>query len=64
VNEIMHAVGYVSGAIGISFAIAFGLYAGVMAAAWCFGPIRTSKNTTEHHYHHTTPVRDIPEPTL
>lgn len=45
----MHAVGYLSGAAGIGFALAFGLFAGIKAATVCFGAIQLGSTQTVHH---------------
>lgn len=39
-SDIMHAAGYLSGAVGIGFAVAFGMYAGLKVASWWLGPLK------------------------
>jgi hypothetical protein len=41
-NDIAHALGYLSGAVGIGFAAAFGMYAGIKAASHFFGPLNVN----------------------
>lgn len=41
-SELAHALGYLSGAVGIGFAAAFGVYAGIKAASHCFGPLNVN----------------------
>ena len=43
-SSIAHAAGYLAGAVGIGFAVAFGLYAGIQAASRAFGPINIKLN--------------------
>lgn len=49
----MHAAGYLSGAVGIGFAVAFGMYAGIKAASWWLGPLNVNigpiQLNTRHH---------------
>jgi threonine/homoserine/homoserine lactone efflux protein len=53
VSEIAHAMGYMTGAAGLGFALAFGLYAGIKAATWAFGAIEVKTNVTQHVHHRT-----------
>ncbi len=39
-SDIMHAVGYLAGATGIGFAVAFGMFAGLKAASWWLGSLK------------------------
>jgi hypothetical protein len=46
-------MGYMTGAAGLGFALAFGLYAGIKAATWAFGAIEVKTNVTQHVHHRT-----------
>lgn len=48
-SEIAHALGYLSGAVGIGFAVAFGMYAGIKAATYCFGALQINWNIPPIH---------------
>ena len=53
-SEIAHALGYLSGAVGIGFAAGFGLFAGIKAATAVFGPIQIGSTSTIHHKYEST----------
>lgn len=66
-SDIMHALGYLSGAMGIAFAVGFGFilggWAGMQLGTRLFGAFNTNVIKTENHYFHGPQKAEIPEPT-
>lgn len=48
-SEFLQGLAYLSATIVGAGGVSFGLYAGIQAATWAFGPLRVNTTQTVHH---------------